>query len=691
MFATTTTDALCIADAALLKQTPSSLPLCLDLLDTPIASAWSPDNSSLFISSLHGIQRYEPASNTLRIVHTHEETNDIASLVAKDPTSIIFSAGSKVCVLDSDQISQTFESHKVLVNSLSLSNDNTLLASSSTGAIHVHNLTLGSHTVMRGLNSVEISSCIFHPHSRTRLLVAAGSQLLVFDTTRPSGPMKTISITGNITSVACSPFSKTLVAVATSEGYVGLIDLEKEKALFRTLNVKVELTTLGFSPEGAVIYLGTATGKILVVDLRALDKPPKSITISENGSRIQTISIQKKSKNPTAKTPVTAATKKTPAEATRRTASKPAPSPTRKPSLPTSPIARRPMSSNSPTKRAATEPKKVLSPKRDPHGNSGHPRELAGKLDELASLRRGKSSTTPVTKPTLSSVNPRRTSTSTSAPPSRKPSSAGSALSSSKARISPEIVVTSGSATSTSRPSSSASRISRTTTTTQESSPVQSRLRAGSTVTRASQTPSPDLPDPQLEPVTPDAASKQRKKGMSVLGLGTPEVDRWIRLGNEDERKPCGKGTGKGKTVGFQDEGDSEDENARERNRILSMQISPRRPIIPSGASESAESWAASPALDAGASASPLASGSGTAGGASAHNLLRTIVQDVMFDFQRETKAEMMGLHLDLLKMGRSWKAELRTLMDEYVGDLRDLREENQRLRLENERLKRSF
>ena len=62
--------------------------------------------------------------------------------------------------------------------------------------------------------------------------------------------------------------------------------------LFRTLNLKLQLSALGFSPEGAAIYLGTDTGKILVIDLRALDKPPKTITVSESGSRIQTISVQ---------------------------------------------------------------------------------------------------------------------------------------------------------------------------------------------------------------------------------------------------------------------------------------------------------------------------------------------------------------------------------------------------------------
>lgn len=165
-------------------------------------------------------------------------------MVARDHACVVFSAGSKVHVLDSDQISQTFETHKGPVNSLSLSNDNTLLASTSPGAVHVHNLTLGSHTVMRGLANVEISTCAFHSHSRTRLLVAAGKQLMVFDTTRPSGPMKTIITTGDIVAVACSPFSKTLVAAATSGGFVGLIDLEKEKACVRCLTLPAKLNFL---------------------------------------------------------------------------------------------------------------------------------------------------------------------------------------------------------------------------------------------------------------------------------------------------------------------------------------------------------------------------------------------------------------------------------------------------------------
>jgi hypothetical protein len=37
------------------------------------------------------------------------------------------------------------------------------------------------------------------------------------------------------------------------------------------------------------------------------------------------------------------------------------------------------VSTTSPYKRTAAETKRILSPKRDPHGNSDDPRELAGR------------------------------------------------------------------------------------------------------------------------------------------------------------------------------------------------------------------------------------------------------------------------------------------------------------------------
>ena len=239
MLAATTRDALSVVDPALLKKAPSSVPSCLCLIHTPTASFWSPDNSCLYLSSAHTIHKYDPLSNTVKDIYTSDDSATIRHLVAKDKFTVIFDTGEKIRVLEcgsNPKVSQNFEAQKTAITSLSLSNDNTLLASTSASTVHVHNLTLGSHSVLRGLTlgGQDINTSIFHPHCRTRLLVAAGKQIMVYDTTRPSGPMKTISLTeaasGTISAIACSPFSKTLIAAATSGGFVGLIDLEKEKA-----------------------------------------------------------------------------------------------------------------------------------------------------------------------------------------------------------------------------------------------------------------------------------------------------------------------------------------------------------------------------------------------------------------------------------------------------------------------------
>ncbi|THV04010.1 WD40 repeat-like protein [Dendrothele bispora CBS 962.96] len=322
MLAATTTDGLSILDGPILKKCPPSFPSCLSLIYPPTSSAWSHDNTSLFISSAHTIHKYNSNTNSLRDIYTTSDEAKISQIAVKDNDSLFVAVDDNIHILEhgasssSSEISQTFSTHKSPVLSFALSNDFTLLALTSSRAVHVHNLqpASGSHTVLNGLPLTEtqtISTCCFHPHVRTRLLLGIGKQLVIYDTNRPSAPIKTISLnessSGEIQAIGCSPFSKTLVAVATTGGSVGLVDLEKEKGLFRTLNVKVPLTSLSFSPEGASIYLGTENGKILIVDLRGLDKPPRVIVLSEVGSSVVGMVVQKKTK-PAPSTTVTKAT-----------------------------------------------------------------------------------------------------------------------------------------------------------------------------------------------------------------------------------------------------------------------------------------------------------------------------------------------------------------------------------------------
>ena len=71
--------------------------------------------------------------------------------------------------------------------------------------------------------------------------------------------------------------------------------------------------------------------------------------------------------------------------------------------------------------------------------------------------------------------------------------------------------------------------------------------------------------------------------------------------------------------------------------------------------------------------------------------MLHQVMRDVMYDYQEDMRTELVGMHLDMVRMGRNWKKDMKDVMDTYAKDLRELREENRLLREENERLKRGY
>ena len=171
-----------------------------------------------------------------------------------------------------------------------------------------------------------------------------------------------------------------------------------------------------------------------------------------------------------------------------------------------------------------------------------------------------------------------------------------------------------------------------------------------------------------------------------MLGLSTPEVERWIA--GKGESKAPDKGSVEF-PVDSGDDDDVEDLDKLERSRIeelaagennkdlprlrpLSVQMTPRK-----------SAWAMSPFRHSIAEGSPGANG--------ISGLLHALISDAMVDFRQETRAEMVGLHLDLVRMGRAWRREMRVATQEYAADLKELREENRKLREENERLRRGF
>ncbi|TFK92322.1 WD40 repeat-like protein [Polyporus arcularius HHB13444] len=774
---------LVVLETSTLKHPPATADPTCPVPPLPSGLAWSAERSSIYLASTSGIMQYDLTTGSLQDTPITEQGSDPAiSLLIKDRgSSVVYARGQKVLLASTQtgKLAHTFDTHRAAVTSLSLSTDSTLLASTSAHAIHVHNLTLASHTVLRGIpaGSGSITTCAFHPHSRTRLLAGLGPQLLVYDTTRPSGPAKVIPLdkdqkaVGSIVAITCSPFSKTLVAVACSGGAVCLVDLEKEKGLFRVIQMPAPLTCLSFSAEGAALYAGTENGKLLVLDLRALDKPPKSVTVSENGDQVIAISVQKKLKPGEAQ-----ATKGTAAAASKplvqRDTNKTAPA-TRRPPLASATEARKAnddkpamkakgavtsttprragtrtastgQSNGSPAGRvvsgarragvaAVKSPvatrseaqKKAFSPPKAPvtAADDQDLGDLSVQVENLLALPKAKEPAVPADDPPVSAA---------SRPPSvlSRASSRAHAVENTKARTHSRtnsaasrvsVAESLSAALPRTRPASSASavgRASKTSTTTvsgsssRVASPQRRRVSGSSVISRLSRTPSPDLPDMEDDggPVTPIPGYKVVSKGKerAAAGLGTPEVDAWVRAGEGNGKAKEGKrvvfasGADSDSDADAYDAGRAHDDDSESEHggllhanmnskRLprddLAMQVSPRRSYAgPSPArARASSSWAPvpSPLRNPAAPPSPQAR--------AAQDMLQALLRDALHDFRQETKQEIVGLHLDLIRMGGSWRRDMREAMGEFAEEMRGLREENRVLREENERLRRGY
>ncbi|KAH9043379.1 WD40-repeat-containing domain protein [Lactarius pseudohatsudake] len=815
MLAVLTSNHITITERSALQKGPTTLaPTCPVSLSSYVASVWSPDNASLYVATTDSLARYDPFGTLVKSLWPLPDSeapidhNRISGLALKDKGTLILSMGSSVHLIEhssstssSTKIVQTLPTHPDPdpILALSLSHDGTLLTVASKSAVVVHNLALGIQTALRGLpGPVEV--CTFHIHSRVRLLLGIGHNLVIYDITRPSGPSRIASIGdgvgGSVIGVACSPYSKTLLAVACREGYIALVDLDKELSIIRSFRYDITVTSLLFSNDGATLYVGTEDGDLLVQTLRSKETP-KTIAVGDQGCRVEGLAIAVRTRSPT----MTQKMSKLSTEVNSRTTG----------SLNNKPLTHHDV--NSPARSPATKAPYPTSLKKSTSDSPAEASKLPPKSDTLPVRKRVNSATAlgnrkivssvrsifanePIGAPCFAAADPatpamkankaRVTTTPPSPPPvsttpTSKPPSRLSVRSKPASQVSPATLsvpgsrvrqrTVSGSTRNTSGPEVKAGNLTtprvtpraRTTSAPknlspqaprqrakQATSPVQStaprlptsppttsvssrrmpaaaargatasggqvretvRQRTTSAVSRTSttrarspvppvprvpslarststRTPSPELSITSLlrDTAPPFPIKKQdqpRKKGLSVLGLATPEVERWIAR----------KGPEKGDVIKFPIDGGEEDEvegagklggirveeelveqgNVTEARRLrtLSMQITPRK-----------SAWAASPLRHSIAEGSPGLNG--------VKGLLHALISDAMLDFRQETRSEIVGLHLDLVRMGQSWRKEMRTAMQEYVGDLKELREENRKLREENERLRRGF
>ncbi|KAG2064111.1 WD40 repeat-like protein [Suillus decipiens] len=730
MLALVTTTALALASPVTLKNPPSLLPITQSLSSQYFASAWSPDNAYLYLASPFSIDRFIISQSRLdeAIYVQSEEEGEINAMAVTPSGNIVLGAGKKVIVLEhtagSAKMLKTFESHGTTVTALAVSNDSTLVASASSKGVHIHDLLVSAkhtHTSLPlpagALRSV--STMTFHSHVRTRLLLGLGHDLFVYDVDKPSASVKPISIGRKVVGIACSPFSKTLVAVASTD-HVGLVDLDKDKGLFKTVLSPQLITSITFSPEGASIYLGVRDG-LRILNLRELDKEMKRVYVGEAGQGVVCLTVQKRLKTsasavkPRVSNPSASSS---PARARAKAASN-ARSPLRpvtaavprkngilsiRTSISGTPTKQDVLETDTPTRRVSN--RGAFSPLRNPisplRGGRGTDSSSAtGVLrtrvstsqenifdDASDTARRSSARTASSQKSGVSSIHPgdsisaRLASLRTGKTRETRVASGSSARSEITRASSNSSVGTKTRGSSLKRaPSTLSISSSKTRDSARSKTPTNEDEDARTDLS------SPDLP---IDSVTPVSDMKRQSARIAVEAkkptvrtsagrTSTKTGSTGLRVINT-ARSRGSKNKGKEKEVDVDAENadtceeldaveEDEEEAQMTHERELLMQVSPR----PSAAQTYVPS--------------PLRRTSGTfsmqSGASSAYELFRGLIADM----QAKNHADMKALHVDMLRMGRGLRQE----MDEWGGEMKKLREENERLREENDRLRRGY
>ncbi|KAG2037352.1 Quino protein amine dehydrogenase [Suillus americanus] len=725
MLALVTTTALALASPVTLKNPPSLLPISQPLPSQYLASAWSTDNSSLYLASRFSIDRFIISQSRLdeAIYVQSEEEGEINAMAVTPSGNVVLGVGGKVIVLEyatgSAKVLKTFESHGSAITALAVSNDSTLIASASSKGVHIYDLLApAKHTSLPLPTSAprSVSTMTFHPHVRTRLLLGLGRDVLVYDVERPSAPVKPVSMGRDVVGIACSPFSKTLVAVASTDS-VGLVDLDKDKGLFKTVLSSQLINSITFSPEGAAIYLGVRDG-LRILSLRELDKDMKRVYVGEAGQGVVCLAVQKKTKASASvvKPSISNLPVNSPPPRARAKAASNVRSPLRpvtaavpkkngiSSSIAGAPTKQVALETSTPTRRVSNRgtfspPRNPISPRSGRGTNSSATGVLRTRVStsrenifddasgtSIRSSARAassqKSGVSGIHADTGESISARLASLRTNKPREARVASGSSVRS--------EITRTSSNSNVSTKPKVSSlkrapSTISISSSKTRDS--TRSKTPTNEDEDARTDLSSPDLP---IDPVTPVSDMKRQaagkvadaqkprvrtsagrtrtETGSTGLGvIGTAKSMGSKNKGKEKEVDMDAEDAGKCEELDAVEEDEEEAQIAREHE--LSMQVSPRRPV--------AQSHVPSPLQR---TSGPLSMQSGANG---AYELFRGLIADM----QAKNHADMKALHVDMLRMGRGLRQE----MEEWGGEVKKLREENERLREENERLRRGY
>ncbi|CAG8692396.1 13349_t:CDS:2, partial [Acaulospora colombiana] len=681
------TDGLTVAfDSIIVKSDTSRKPVNLNT--TGVTCATYNGDGDVFIGTQSGsVEKYNNIGQHMASMFTSNDP--VVSLLVKDATTLIVGTKGNVTRVSMPNGENIGEPTLVEggMQSLCVSNDRDLLSIVTQDSIQIKNLTTDNIFALGvGLSPTNFGLSQFHPRKPSTLVVASDVQIFVFDIQKPDSPIKIIPLgtKQKVVGLAFIPNSKCPMAVALQEGDVHLLDLEKDKpsvcstssslstrpsdnppSLIRKIEFKRRLCNLDVSSDGNWVLVGTEDGSILMQDIRLPGRSIRSLPV-QPGKAVRMMASQRNPGPSTGTTADKAGTTisragKEPITASKAITNNVTTRNTRTLSGSGANLKKEPTTSSNAT---VPTPGAGLRGKRTGEALVVSPKPTSKPLDNTSSdknsqARKSGSPTPRIAKPGSPRPISRRTSTGTSAgSPALSSHSAIRTVPLRKVRVSfdklpytPSKSPTDSKATTERSPSPdlpTAEDISAVFQQPIDIPPILSNDQEddNSTTMEPFSTPATKLDN------TPDISVANTANTTNMTNIkGHRKTGSIMNAVNKTNRSTHLSPTTPSKSKGPHD-----------RLKAGAMQLSPRR----------------SPAMP------PVSQ-------ANAQELLRNMIREVMFEQQEEVKEELRGMHLDLVKMGRTWKNDLRSLMAEYVGDFKALRLENEILRAENDRLRRGY
>ncbi|CAG8585328.1 2865_t:CDS:10 [Acaulospora morrowiae] len=253
--------------------------------ETINAARWSHDNQHLAVAGSEGaLTIHNPQGKLLESITPSVDglkTPSINSVRFANKSRYVLFGGSDKVVNIWDRENSTFtdplKGHRSDITCIDLNVDEAIVASSSSsGHILVHNRlksnTCDNLTVLtkQPINVLEYS------FFKRGLLAAGGDDgsLRLWDTSVSTTALQTFENVHHfaIRGIAFSPFNSHLMCSAGLDNHIVLYDVGKKSTL-KTIYTETHLTALGFKTDGVTIVAGTQNGRILVYDLRSTSKP----------------------------------------------------------------------------------------------------------------------------------------------------------------------------------------------------------------------------------------------------------------------------------------------------------------------------------------------------------------------------------------------------------------------------------